>query len=210
MSIKRELVQVKRHMISADARLEETRSLLTMLNSTLANYALEFRSRLQNIFQINVAIFNALVALSFRYAVPKAICFNRPVTFQDAEGNFFPIHLEWINCWKVSIVIIGARIGRAHADLAQAFEHVLLIQHEGRPGRNAVENRYYRLQDASDRTKWTELEPDVPFAHAFHSGGEVVMTVMFDYEPEMGFDCPLCGTPEGTITEPSKIEWQVA
>lgn len=118
----------------------------------------------------------------------KSICFDQPVKFQDAGGRYFPIALQWINCWE-------------------AFENVLLIQHKGRPGLRAVEDRHYKLQNAAIPGKWSELERDLPFEEAFQAGGSVDMTVVFPFEPEMGFNCPKCGCPEGKVIEISRIEW---
>ena len=96
--------------------------------------------------------------------------------------------------------------------MAQSFETVLLIQHEGRPGRKAVEDRYYKLQDASNPKKWTEVEQHLPFDQVFQSGGCMDMTVNFPYDtepcdPEQGSACPRCWFPEGLVMENSKITW---
>ena len=86
----------------AQASLEETKSLLAMLNSILSQYALEFGGLLRDIFRVNNAIFNAVIFALFRCTLARSICFNQPVTFQDTTGRFLPINLQWINCWKVS------------------------------------------------------------------------------------------------------------
>lgn len=93
---------MKRHIATGEARLEEITSLLLMLIAALSDCALEFRGLSQSILQISAAILSAVVSVSWRFTMPKPICFNQPVTFQDAVGKIFPIHLEWINCWEVS------------------------------------------------------------------------------------------------------------
>ena len=102
MTLRQENMELKRYMISTEACLEETKRVLFALNSALSDCALEFRGLLRTLVQINVAIFNAVVSVSLRFAMPKSICFNQPVTFQDAVGKYFPIHLECINSWKAS------------------------------------------------------------------------------------------------------------
>lgn len=183
-----DIAELRRHVVSIEATLNDTRNVVHTLNSVLSTCASEFRGLLQGLMRLNVALFNLVVSFRSRMPLTKSILFDKPVTFQDAGGRHFPIQLQWINCWE-------------------AFEDVLLIQHKGRPGLHAVEYNHYKLQDAAKAGKWSELERDLPFEQAFRAGGSVDMTVIFPYEPESGFTCPKCNWPEGKIVETSRIEW---
>lgn len=83
-------------MIAAEAKLEEIRSHQITFSNTFGQCAVEIRALL-------VAILNVVVSTHGRisFALPRQICFDQPLTLQDALGKFFPIHREWIHCWEV-------------------------------------------------------------------------------------------------------------
>lgn len=97
---------MRTYMISADARLNETRALLTTLNTTFSQYALQIRHILQSIFRTNVAILNAILFARFRFDIPISICWDQPVNFQDATGRRLPINVGFINSWEVFAPIL--------------------------------------------------------------------------------------------------------
>jgi len=90
-------------MARAASQLEETRSMQLMLSTALSQCASEFRALLQTIVWANQAIFGAVVHLHrlFAKGTPQQLSYGRLVTFQDACGDFFPIHLQWTSCWSV-------------------------------------------------------------------------------------------------------------
>jgi hypothetical protein len=89
-------------MMSADARLNETRALLTTLNSSLSQYASRLRWLLQSIFRTNVTILNAIIFARFRFEIPMSVCWDQPVNFQDATGRRLPINVGFVSCWEVN------------------------------------------------------------------------------------------------------------
>lgn len=186
--IRTDIAEVKRHVVSTEATLQETHDVVRALNIALSTCAAELKWLLRGLMRLNMALFDLVLSFRSKVSLAKSICFEKPVTFQDAGGRYFPVSLQWINCWE-------------------AFENVLLIQHKGRPGLRAVEHNQYKLQDAGTPGRWSELEKDLPFDQAFRAGGSVDMTVIFPFEPEMGFMCPKCTWPEGKIVETSRIKW---
>ena len=89
-------------MISADAHLNETRSMLMKINSSLSQWALQLRDLLQSILRTNVTILNAIIFARFRSDIPMSIFWDQPVNFQDATGRRLPINTGFINNWEVS------------------------------------------------------------------------------------------------------------
>ena len=85
-----------------ETSLADTRSSLALLHAIVSQCAEDFRDSLQALIRLGTAVLNAVMSVQLRCSAPKSICFNQPVTFQDAVGRFFPIHLEWISCWEVS------------------------------------------------------------------------------------------------------------
>lgn len=87
---------MKARMIAAEAKLEEIRSHQIAFSHTFAQCAVEIRALL-------LAIFNVVMAThgNISLGLPRQICFDQPLTLQDALGKFFPIHREWVHCWEV-------------------------------------------------------------------------------------------------------------
>jgi hypothetical protein len=88
--------------MSAESRLNETRALLTTLNSSLSRYASQLRWLLQSIFRTNVTILNAIIFARFRFEIPVSVCWDQPVNFQDATGRHLPINVGFVSCWEVN------------------------------------------------------------------------------------------------------------
>ena len=99
---RKEILEMRTYMMSADGRLNETRSLLMTINSSLSQWALQMRDLLQSILRTNVTILNAIIFARFRYDMPMSICWDQPVSFQDATGRRLPINTGFINSWEVS------------------------------------------------------------------------------------------------------------
>lgn len=38
---------------------------------------------------------------TFAMSIPRQICFSGHLTFQDAWGDYFPLHIEMVGCWEV-------------------------------------------------------------------------------------------------------------
>ena len=100
-------------------------------------------------------------------------------------------------------------IARSRTNLLQAFNYTPLVHHRTHAWRYVVENKRFRLQDASCKGKWVDLDRRLPFKEAFAPGKYIVMTVIFQHDPGMDRECPRCGGTEGVITESSKILWFV-
>jgi hypothetical protein len=103
---RREILEMKTYMMSADARLNETSALLTTLNSSLSRYASQLRWLLQSIFRANITILNAIIFARFHFDLPMSVCWDQPVSFQDASGRRVPINVGFVNCWEVTISIL--------------------------------------------------------------------------------------------------------
>lgn len=53
-------------------------------------------------------------------SIPRQICFSGHLTFQDAWGDYFPLHIEMVGCWEVSaypLLLHGAYLTCSNAQI---------------------------------------------------------------------------------------------
>jgi hypothetical protein len=90
-------------MTLARGDLQQAKSLLSLLYFAFSHCALDIRCFLQHLLLLNLAILKSLMPASLGSGVPRTICFEPPVTFQDAGGNYFPVNIQLIDSWEAGV-----------------------------------------------------------------------------------------------------------
>ncbi|PVH89250.1 hypothetical protein DL98DRAFT_647802 [Cadophora sp. DSE1049] len=137
----------------------------------------ELKLMMQRIFTLNVATYNAVLAL--KSGLPSHLertLIQEPFILEDAIGRISPVHLQFISSWE-------------------AFDAVLELRFRLVQGYAKVKNQEYVLQEHATRR---EIRRHLPWEVSFLPGQRIVMALIFEDQEKTNSaqtTCPRCQSP---------------
>jgi hypothetical protein len=186
------LVEVREKLQDNNALVSASNSISAKLNGALKfewfhELGAELKGFMQRIITINIATYNAVIALQGSLASSlEGSLIQEPFILGDAIGRISTVHMQFITSWE-------------------AFDAVLDRRFQGVLGHTKVKNREYTLQEHATRREITRSRP---WEATFLPGQRIDMSLVFSSEEKetTGTSCPSCQTAsEGS--QDAKVLW---